>query len=551
MAKMTGARFIAETLQGYGVSHVFYIEAILRRTMVEMEKRGIKRILCHSEKSAAYMADGYSRTSLKPGICLAQSVGAANLAAGLQDAWLAHTPVVAFTGRKPPLWQYRNAYQEIDHNRMYEPVTKFNVELSTLEQLPVLLPQAFRTATSGTPGPVHIDFLGYEGGDTDTAEADLDVHVERMYSRIPSRRTLPDTQEIHNAAAALEKAERPVMVIGRGILVSGAAEVMVRLAETVGMPVATSVDGKGLIPDNHPLAVGPVGTYCKPCANRIVSEADLVFFAGTNTGDQTTKNWTLPKQGTTVIQLDINPEEIGRSYPGALGIAGDAKLSLEALLGTVGKGDRKGWAEHALACVQGYQEKVEPYRNSDSVPIRPERVCREITGVLDDDAIVVADTGYSAIWAATQIDITSPKQTFLRAAGSLGWAFPAALGAKCAAPDRQVICFTGDGAFWYHLGELETASRWGINTVTVVNNNSVLGQSRLGIGRAYGKDTGDKHHMWGFRQTHFARIAEEMGAFGIRVQDPGELHEAIRRALDQDKPALVEVITEPDSHPIV
>ncbi|MHC4104557.1 MAG: thiamine pyrophosphate-binding protein, partial [Planctomycetota bacterium] len=136
MPKMSGARFIAETLKGYGVTHVFYVEAILRRTLVEMEKLGISRILTHSEKSAAYMADGYARTALKPVVCMAQSVGAANLAAGLQDPYLAHSPVIAFTGRKAPLWQNRNAYQELDHNPMYEPVTKYNVELSTLEQLP-------------------------------------------------------------------------------------------------------------------------------------------------------------------------------------------------------------------------------------------------------------------------------------------------------------------------------------------------------------------------------------------------------------------------------
>jgi len=551
MGRMTGAQYIAQTLKGYGVDHVFYIEAILRRTLVEMEKIGIKRILTHSEKSAAYMADGYSRIANKPSVCMAQSVGAANLAAGLQDPFLAHSPVIAFTGRKPPQWQYRNSYQEIDHNSMYNPVTKYNAELTTLDQLPILLPQAFRAAVTGRPGPVHVDFLGYEGGDTDTAEADLEVQVEPKYSALPPRRPAPEERDIEAAAEALEKASKPVLVAGRGVLVSGAAGAMVELAEKRSIPVATSVDGKGLIPDNHPLALGPVGTYCKPCANKIVAEADCVFFIGTNTGDQVTKNWTLPKQGTTVIQLDIEANEIGRSYPGAIGIVGDAKVSLEALNSAISGSGNTEWADYAAACRQKYNDKVRPQKESDSVPIRPERLCTELTSVLPEDAVVVADTGYSAIWAATMIDITSPSQSFIRAAGSLGWAFPAAMGAKCAAPDRPVICFAGDGALWYHIGELETASRWGINTVTVVNNNSKLGQCLLGINRAYGKDGGEKGHMSSFRPTNFARLAEEMGGVGIRVTDPGKIQDAVKEALEAGKPAVVEVITEPESHPVL
>src|SRR4030042_161495 len=173
--KITGARYIAQTIQGYGLSQLFYIEAILRRTLVEMEKLGIKRVLAHSEKAAAYMADGYARAGNRPGLCMAQSVGAANLAAGLQDPFLGHSPVIAFTGRKPPLSQYRNAYQEILHNTMYQAVTKYNVEVGVVEQLPHLLAQAFREATTGSPGPAHLDFLGYEGNFTDEAEAELEV----------------------------------------------------------------------------------------------------------------------------------------------------------------------------------------------------------------------------------------------------------------------------------------------------------------------------------------------------------------------------------------
>jgi len=552
MSTMSGAEYIAGFLNAHGVTHVFYIEAILRRTLVEMEKLGIQRILAHSEKAAAYMADGYARTSLRPGVCMAQSVGAANLAAGLQDAFLGHTPVVAFTGSKPPLFQYRNAYQEIDHNPMYDVVTKYNAKVDILEQLPVLLPQAFREATTGTPGPVHLDFLGYEGNLTDEAIGELIDAVEPTFSRYPAYRPVAAEADLEQAAEALKKSSQPVLIVGRGAIVSGAAAEVTQLAELLSIPVATSVDGKAVMVDDHPLFAGPCGTYCRPCANEIVSRADLVFFIGTGTGDQVTQNWSAPVRGSAVIQLDINPSEIGRNYPGVIGLLGDVKTSLQKLLQMIELSPKKqAWAAEAAEIIRTWRGVVAPRCSSNDIPVRPERLCQDISDLLPANAVIVADTGYTAIWAGSLINITHPDQTFLRAAGSLGWAFPAALGAKCAVPDRPVFCFSGDGALWYHLSELETASRWGIRTITIVNNNSRLGQCVLGINRAYGDDSGTKEHMFGFGDTNFARIAEEMGCFGIRVERPDGIQAAIRLAMDQEKPALVDVVTQGEAHPIL
>lgn len=552
MSTMSGAEYIAGFLKTHGVSHVFYVEAILRRTLVEMEKLGIERILAHSEKAAAYMADGYARTALRPGVCMAQSVGAANLAAGLQDAFLGHTPVIAFTGSKPPLFQHRNAYQEIDHNAMFDPLTKYNVKVDVIDQLPVLLPQAFREATTGTPGPVHVDFLGYEGNLTDEAQGDFAQLQETAYKHYPAHRPVAAEADLERAAQALQAAARPVLVVGRGAIVSGATSQIKRLVDLLSIPVATSVDGKQVMLDSHPLFAGPCGTYCRPCANEILSHADLVFFIGTATGDQVTQNWTMPPPGSKIIQLDINPTEIGRNYPDVIGLVGDAKVSLQKLLpliDTLAKKD--AWAEEAIDIIQAWRGVVEPYCCSDEIPLRPERLCREISAVLPQDAILVADTGYTAIWAGSLINLTHADQIFLRAAGSLGWAFPAALGAKCAAPDRPVFCFSGDGAFWYHLCELETAARRGIKTITIVNNNSRLGQSVLGIRRAYRDDAGSKEHQYAFRDTNFARIAEEMGCFGVRVERPDGIQAAIRQAMDQSKPAVVDVVTQGEAHPIL
>src|SRR5690349_5335333 len=259
-AKISGARFIAEMLKGYGVTHVFYVDAILRKTMVELEDLGIRRVITHSEKAAAYMADGYARVSHRPGVCMAQSVGAANLAAGLQDAYLGLAPVVALTGKKPPLFQDRHAYQEIQHGPLFAPVTKYNADVVAPAQLPYMLRQAFREAVSGAPGPAHLDLLGHSGRPLELAEFDRPV-VEEAFGHYPPFRPAPEGAAVERAARAIAAARRPVIVAGGGVRLAGAAAQVAALAEQCSIPLAMAVNGKGTLPDRHPLAVGVVGSY--------------------------------------------------------------------------------------------------------------------------------------------------------------------------------------------------------------------------------------------------------------------------------------------------
>jgi acetolactate synthase I/II/III large subunit len=546
---ITGARFIAETLQAYGVTHVFYMDAILRRALAEMEALGIRRILAHSEKAAAYMADGYARASFRPGVCMAQNIGAANLAAGLQDAWLGCSPVIALTGKKPPLLQHRHAYQEIDHRPLFEPVTKYNVEVASAGQFAFQFRQAFREATSHVPGPVHLDLPGHNGRLLEDAEGDFAVRVEDTFARYPAFRPEPDPADVERACQALAQAERPVIVAGGGVRLSSAQAQVVALAERLSIPVATSVNGKGTLPDRHPLSVGVVGSYSARCANQVVSEADLVVYIGSNTGDQVTNTYSVPPVGTPVIQIDINPAEIGRSYVGAVGVVGDARQAVARLAQACpAQPDRNAWLGRAQQLVRDWRAEIEPLRQSDAVPIRPERLCMELTEALPEDAVLVADTGYSAIWTATMVDLKHPGQTYLRAAGSLGWAFPAALGVKCAVPDRPVVCFTGDGGFWYHLAEMETARRFNIHTVTIVNNNNGLAQGIPDIGKIYAGRAGSAEELYRFEPVSFARIAEEMGCRGERVEDPAKIGQAIRQGLAAGRPAVIEVMTGLDYH---
>ena len=550
MPEMTGNRFFAETLKGYGVTTIFWMPAVLKPALMEIERvGGIKRVLAHSEKSAAYMADGYARASRRPGIVMCQSVGAANLAAGLQDAWLAHSPVIAITGRQLTSVRYRNAYQEIDHWPMFEPVTKYNVYVDTLEQFPFELRQAFREATTGAPGPVHLELPGIQGEVVGSAQADLDVIVEDTFGQYPAFRLEPDGERVRQAAGRLGRAERPVIVAGGGAVASQAGPEIVELAERLSAPIAISLNGKGAIPDTHPLVVGAVGTYPRWCANRVVSEADLVLFVGSQTGDQPTDHWTIPQQDVETIQIDLDAVELGRNYPNSVALLGDAKVTVSRLIEALGDvAPKPEWTERARLHLAHWREEFEPQMNSDASPIRPERLCRELTKFLPDDAFVVADTGHSATWSATMIELRAPTQDYVRCAGSLGWSLPASLGVKCAVPERPVICFTGDGGIWYHLSELETAARCGINTVTVINNNRSLNQDKPGIDVAYrGVPEGNPEELWVFQDIDFAAVARLMGCFGIRVERAADIASALEQALAAGKPAVVDVRSDIDA----
>jgi len=545
MPKMTGAKFIAETFKGYGVTHVFFMPVIMPRAIMEMEKMGIRCIMAHSEKPAVYMADAYARVRRQTGICMSQSVGAANLAAGLQDPYLACTPIIALTGRMSRIGQYRNAYQEIDHFPLFEPVTKHNRLVSETEQLPFALRQAFREATSGTPGPVHLDLEHIFGDFIGDQEAEMEVVVEEPFTHIPPFRPEPEVEKIRAAVSLLTKAKRPVIVAGGGVTLSQAPAEIVGLAEKLSAPVATSLNAKGTILDAHPLSVGVCGSYSRACANKVVAEADLVFFIGSHTGNQVTNDWTIPPPGTPVIQIDINPSEIGRSYPAKVAMQGDAKATVAKLIENIGpQPDRAEWTHRARELVTQWKAEVAPMANSDASPIRPERLCREIAEYLPSDAILVSDTGHSGIWTGAMIDLKHPDQTYIRCAGSLGWGLPASFGAKCAAPDRPVVCFSGDGGLWYHLPELETALRYGINTVTVINNNHSLNQEQEINERVYGDRTPGSDALWVFPETDFAAVARSLGCFGIRVDKPGDIHSALDQAFASGKPAIVDVKTD-------
>jgi acetolactate synthase I/II/III large subunit len=521
---------------------------VLRRSMAEMERRTeIKRVHAHGEKAAVYMADGYARASGRPGICMAQIVGAMNLAAGLRDPWLAHSPVIGMTGGREPRTKFRKVYQEIDDMPAFEPVTKWNATVDAVERFPDMLRQAFRVAVSGTPGPVHLQFRGNEG-QIDAEEAEMEALAEPIFARVPPFRPAPQEDSLRAALAAIEAAPRPVIVAGGGVRAAGAGAELVALAEKLGVPVATSLNGKDSIPGHHPLSVGVCGSYCRESANRVVGESSLVVFIGTETGGMTTHFWAVPKIGTPAVQIDIEPEALGRNYPLQAAVLGDAKVTLArmaALADAKSAARREAWRARARAICAEWQEKYRPMLTSDAWPIRPERLCNELTRLMPEDAIAVVDTGHAGMWMGGFFDLLHPTQSYMRSAGHLGWAFPAGLGAKCGAPDRPVVVFTGDSGFWYHIGEIETAVRWKLNTVTVVNNNDGGNQSKRGFDRAYGGNPSEQsRELWTFTKVDFAKLAEDIGAAGFRVERASEFEGAFRKALAAGRPAIIDVKTD-------
>jgi acetolactate synthase-1/2/3 large subunit len=550
---VSGSRYLAEAFHASGVTHVFMVPTVAVAALYEMDTLGVQGIMTHGEKTAAYMADGYARASGRVGICMAQTIGAANLAAGLREPRMMGSPVIAMTGGRDPMTKYKHVYQEIEDFPIFETLTKWNAEVDDLRRVPDMVRQAFRAATTGMPGPVHLELRGSAGqvlmGDL---EIDLDQSPmsEPQYTSAPAFRPVPPEDALRAALAVLTEAARPVILAGGGTRTSGGQAALLALATRTGIPVATTLTAKGVIDETHPLAVGVVGASSRPSANRAVAEADVVLVVGSQLGSQATDQFRLPGPAARIVQIDIDPEELGRNRPNVVSLFGDARETLAALAALADEGEgREEWQATVAGYVAAFRAEKADLWASDAVPIRPERLCAEVTKALPDDGVLVVDTGHAGIWTAGLIDL-KPGQDILRAGGSLGWSFPASLGAKCAVPERAVVCFTGDGGFYYHLGELETAARHGINTVVVINDNVSLSQDMRIFERAFGGEgipAADR--LWAFNDVNLASVAEQFGVLSLRVEQPGEIGDAIETALGAGRPAIVDVRTDVQALP--
>lgn len=552
--KITGAQIIAETMKKCGVDHFFYVSGG-PYIYPDIQKEGIKTILCRNEKTAVNMADGYSRITGRPSVCFSQHGAAAHiLASMLYEPMFAHSPVIALTGSYPTQKKDKWYYQECYEMKYFEETCKFNVDVTDANRLGEYLRIAIQLSVSGCPGPTHVNMHNDQAQATFKAPK---IFKDKRFFRIPPFRPRPEIYRIHEATKLLVKAKRPIIICGSGVHFSIAYEEVRELAELLRIPVATNPQAKGCFPENHPLSIGVIGRYGGTVANDIVREADLVFFIGTRAGGHMTEDFSVPKLGESkIIHLDIDPIVINRNYFADVALLGDAKVTLKELLSILKKQDskpasRENYLNEIVISVKKYENLINQMMNSDNIPIKPARIMRAITKILKKRDILVSDTGQAVCWTARFIKLKGTGISYLPSSGTLGSGLGLAMGASFGAEKNQrVLLFIGDGGMGYNLADLETMRRFNEDHspfVVVVNNNSSLSMMRP-LFEDWSKSEPPRINHSDFTEVDYAKIAEAFGCYGIRVEKPSELNDALCSAFKSGKPGVVDIVSDVRSY---
>lgn len=561
-----GGTLLVELLAEHGVTHVFGVPGgqtlALYDAMAERSK-SMRHVLVRDERTGAYAADGYARVTGRVGVCDATvGPGAAKLPSGLGEALGASVPVLALVSDLPQaVAAHRDrgaASQALDQLSLLAPVTKWQAAIPTVTSMPSLVRRAFREATSGRPGPVALVVP------QDVLDGDAPAWQEgdgARFGRWPSIRCAPDDSDVEACAAVLSASRRPFFLAGGGALHAGAGDALESLAARLGAAVATTMSAKGVVAEDHPLVVGTVGTMGTSAARGALEEADVVFLVGAKASGAATYGWTLPRPDQVVVQLDADPAEIGRAFPVAAGMAGDARLGLEALLEALpaasepgpgspppGLDERRAWTARLAEHVAEWRRQRDTERASDAVPIAPARVIGELEAVLGPEDVVVCDASLASGWGTVYLEQGAAGRRVLTPRGfaGLGYALPAAIGVATALPERRVVVLTGDGALAYALGELATVSEHRLAITVVVLNNRSLGWIRW-----YRRITFGQH--WeepDFSDVPYAAVASALGWTAARVTEPSALGPQLAAALASPSPSLVDVVTETWETPI-
>lgn len=555
---MKASRALYQILRDYGVRYLFGMDSP-ELLYQEIDRSEIRPITVRDERSGAHMADGYARVAFGPAICTAiQGPGSTNLVTGIAEAFVSCVPVIAIASAVDSSLIGKNSIQELDQVRLFEPITKWVTRIDDPDRLPELVRKAFRIATTGKPGPVVLNIPP----DTLERETDADMFVELEYNHVPGIRVGPNPERIREAAKLLVEAERPGMVAGGGVLQSGAWNEVKELAELLAMPVATTMMGKGTIPETHYLSVGVMGTYTSgrigrgSVANKVIQESDVVMLVGTRTDQIDTTNWSVPTPQSKIIHIDIDPTEIGRNYRTSVEILGDAKLSLALLIETiktriakgVGKSSKQERLEEIHSMLDNWRSIIGPETHSETMPINPQRLVEELRDFVDSETILAADASYSSMWALSHLDAPTTGRVFVspRGLGGIGAGFPMSLGAKLAAPEKRVVCMVGDGGFAYAYHELETAARYKIAVVTVVLNNQCLAFQKHYERFLYGKSV-----ECDFLDVDYGQLARTLRCHGARVERPSEIRDTLKVAFDSGQPSVVDVVIDPEKFPAI
>lgn len=542
MTEMTGAKALITSLEKEGVDVIFGLPGGANLPIYDaLVDADFRHILVRHEQSAAHMADGYARVKRKAGVCFATSgPGATNLITGIATAYADSSPMIAVTGQVPLGMIGKDAFQETDIIGVANPCTKYAFQPRTAAEIPEMVKKSFYIAESGRPGPVLIDIPK----DVQQSTADInfpDLIKVRGYNPIID----PDLANVGKAVELLLAAQKPIIMAGGGVILSGAFSELQALAESVMAPVVTTFKGKGAFPENHPLAMGPIGMHGHPEANRIILEADLIIAVGARFSDRSVGRFDEFGKGMNIIHMDIDPAEIGKNKSVDLAIVGDVKSSLRTMVKMISKkvtkrGFENEWLKRRKELIDYYSETLKDYPRE----ITAKKSLKKLRELLPPESIVTTEVGQCQMWASLHFDVISPGTFFSSTGlGTMGFGFPASIGAKAARPDVSVVDIAGDGSFNMTENSLAVSVIEKLPVVVFLLNNYMLGMVAQWQRTFY-----DRRYM-GVEQHNcpdYVKIAEAYGANGIRVETMSELEKAINSALRSELPTVIDIPIDPD-----
>jgi acetolactate synthase-1/2/3 large subunit len=550
--EMSGGEVIAEMFKRHNVGPMFGMAGFQLLPFYDAVRNlKMTHTLIADERSGAFMADAWARVTGRPGVCDATlGPGATNLLTALTESLNAGIPIIAMIGDTNRTHAWKNMTQETRQVEMLRPAVKEVIRIEVGERIPEHIRYAYTIATSGRPGPVLLDVPedichGVFEFDED------DLYVRDSTTSVPAVRTRPSIEDIKRASLMLTNAERPIILAGGGVHISGAQEALTALSREQSIPVAHTLSGKGSIACTDELSLGLFGRYDRT-ANEIIDKSDCILVVGCKLGEIATKRYTIPRTGIPIIHLDIFPEEIGRWANTDLALWGDARESLNDLREAMGQNiktsqnRRSSYISELNTGKLKWRTNVEDRLVSMEEPINMARLCHELNNVLPDDAILVADGGFAAHWTGLLYDTKKPGRGFIvdRGMASIGYGVAGGIGAQLAAPERSVFSLTGDGGLNMTLGDLETAARLKVPLTMIVVNNAASGyikalQHAMFEGRYQSSD---------LSELNYAAIAESLGCKGIRVTDPNKLAEAFKESLNErELPTVIDVIVTRDA----
>ncbi len=543
-----GGQAVVEALKNENVRHVFGLIGSATMEVFDgiYEANSIQFIGVHDERTGTHMADGYARASGGPGVIIAgqNGPGATNLLTGLAQASAAYSPVVAIAGALSSGHVYRDAFQEVDQHAALSPVTKSSVTVPSVGRIPELFQAGFRTALTPRRGPVLLNLPR----DVQSAKAVFPEPPAPETYRVQFAPAAP-AAAVAQAAQMLLDAERPVIVAGGGIKNGGGAAQAIALAEMLDAPIAMSPGHGDAIPFGHPLNAGQMGPRGNPVASRLVNEADVILALGTRLGfNSTFYSYDNINRDAAIIQVEIEPTEIGRHFPVSMGIWADAPTVADQLAEAVRSAaavrEASQWTAQFQAERRAFLARRDAEAVMDEAPIQPSGLFRAFRRVLPRDAAIVLDAGTMTLQATDALEYWEPPCLFTPLDfGLVGFSFACGLGVKAAQPDRPVVSFAGDGGFGMQVSELSTAVDAGLNTVSIVMNNGCWGAEK-----AYQRDFfGERYIGADVSSPPFDELARLYGAVGYRVERLSEVEDAIAAALDADAPAVVDIKVDPDA----